>query len=179
MSHTLDPVSPALDATVARFMGTLRRVGIQFRLAEPDLDELAQEIRVRLWKALQSDERIRSVPASYVHRVARSAAVDLFRRRRARREEPLDQQPATVVFQAPAADSAGLEELTRALETALGTMLPARRAPVRMHLAGYGREEIGAMLGWSEAKTRNLLYRGLEDLRQRLTALGIGPEGMP
>ena len=37
-------------------------------------------------------------------------------------------------------------------------------------------EEIAALLGWSEAKTRNLLYRGLADLRSALAARGIGPE---
>jgi len=173
-----DLLSPALDATIARFTGVLRRVSVQFRLAGPDVDELAQELRVRLWKALQSDERIRAVPASYVHRVARSAAVDLFRRRRARREVPLDLQPEQTTVQPRADDPAGLHDLTRALESALDSMLPARRAPVRMYLAGYTREEIGALLGWSEARTRNLMYRGLDDLRQRLTAMGIGPEGM-
>ena len=54
----------------------------------------------------------------------------------------------------------------------------ARRVPVRMHLAGYSRNEIAAALGWSEPKTRNLIYRGLADLRERLLARGIGPEGM-
>jgi RNA polymerase sigma-70 factor (ECF subfamily) len=43
-----------------------------------------------------------------------------------------------------------------------------------MHLAGYPREEIARLMGWTEAKTRNLLYRGLADLRERLTAEGIG-----
>jgi RNA polymerase sigma-70 factor (ECF subfamily) len=42
---------------------------------------------------------------------------------------------------------------------------------------GYDREEIADLLHWSEAKTRNLLYRGLEDLRQLLVARGIGPGG--
>jgi RNA polymerase sigma-70 factor (ECF subfamily) len=44
---------------------------------------------------------------------------------------------------------------------------------VRMYLSGYEREEIGELLGWSEAKTRNLLYRGLVDLRAKLMKLGI------
>ena len=38
------------------------------------------------------------------------------------------------------------------------------------------REEIARLLGWSEPKTRNLLYRGMDDLRARLTARGIGTE---
>jgi RNA polymerase sigma-70 factor (ECF subfamily) len=46
-----------------------------------------------------------------------------------------------------------------------------------MHLAGYPREEIESLLGWSEARTRNLIYRGLGDLRARLEELGFGPEG--
>ena len=33
------------------------------------------------------------------------------------------------------------------------------------------------MLQWSEARTRNLIYRGLDELRGRLTALGLAPEG--
>jgi RNA polymerase sigma-70 factor (ECF subfamily) len=46
-----------------------------------------------------------------------------------------------------------------------------------MHLAGYERHEIAELLGWTEAKTRNLLYRGLADLRQVLDSWGIGPGG--
>jgi DNA-directed RNA polymerase specialized sigma24 family protein len=44
---------------------------------------------------------------------------------------------------------------------------------VRMHLMGHSREEIARVLGWSEAKTRNLLYRGLADVRERLLAEGV------
>jgi RNA polymerase sigma-70 factor (ECF subfamily) len=45
-----------------------------------------------------------------------------------------------------------------------------------MYLAGYTREDIAELMGWSEAKTRNLVYRGLDDLRRALTAMGIGWE---
>ena len=41
-----------------------------------------------------------------------------------------------------------------------------------MHLAGYSREEIAQLMGWSEAKTRNLLYRGLAELREQLGQRG-------
>jgi hypothetical protein len=34
------------------------------------------------------------------------------------------------------------------------------------------------LLGWTEAKTRNLLYRGLADLRERLIERGFRPEGV-
>ena len=34
--------------------------------------------------------------------------------------------------------------------------------------------EIAQLMGWSEAKTRNLIYRGLADLRERLASEGVG-----
>jgi len=44
---------------------------------------------------------------------------------------------------------------------------------------GYRREEIAELLRWSDARTRNLLYRGLADLRAVLIAQGIGaPENV-
>lgn len=51
----------------------------------------------------------------------------------------------------------------------------ARQAVVRLHLQGYHRDEIAEVLGWSEARTRNLLYRGLDDLRALLAKRCIGP----
>jgi DNA-directed RNA polymerase specialized sigma24 family protein len=48
-----------------------------------------------------------------------------------------------------------------------------------MYLAGYDREEIARSLGWSVGRVRNLLSRGLADLRALLEREGIGPEGWP
>jgi DNA-directed RNA polymerase specialized sigma24 family protein len=65
--------------------------------------------------------------------------------------------------------------LAATVHRAIGMLAESRRAVVRMHLAGYEREEIAQLLGWSEAKTRNLLYRGLADLRQVLESWGTHP----
>jgi RNA polymerase sigma-70 factor (ECF subfamily) len=67
-------------------------------------------------------------------------------------------------------------ELAGQVARAIDQIPASRRAVVRMHLAGHPREEIADLMGWSEAKTRNLLYRGMADLRERLTALGVGWE---
>ena len=69
-------------------------------------------------------------------------------------------------------------ELQDQVGRALEQLIPARRSVVKMYLSGYGREEIADLLGWTEPKTRNLLYRGLSDLREKLTAMGIGPEAL-
>ena len=180
-----DAVSDALEETLATFGAMVRRVGWQHRLSEDDVDELLQDVRLRLWRARADTEQIRTVTSSYVYRTAVSAALDLLRRRRARRTERLDDEPTAADAVASATtDPAALlaeSELATQVAAVVDTITPSRRPVVRMHLAGYSRDDIAAMLGWTEAKTRNLLYRGLADLREGLQArgIGLGPSDTP
>jgi RNA polymerase sigma-70 factor (ECF subfamily) len=72
---------------------------------------------------------------------------------------------------------ASMRELGERVEDALQSITASRRPVVRMYLAGYGTAEIGELMGWTEAKARNLVYRGLADLRLRLRAMGIDGGG--
>lgn len=172
--------SRALEDVVDRFDGFIRRSARRHGLHGGEVDELVQELRLRMWRSLGTAELIRRAKTSYICRVAISASIDLIRRRRARRFEAASLDDADTVL--PAVDprrraDASLEasELTAAVHRAIGMLAESRRAVVRMHLAGYEREEIAQLLGWTEAKTRNLLYRGLADLRQVLESWGIHP----
>ena len=102
-----------------------------------------------------------------------SAAVDLLRRRRARRTDemvPIEDEPPGMT-QTPGPDQELVEsELADQVERAIQSLQPSRRPVVRMHLMGHTREEISNLMGWTDAKTRNLLYRGMADLRERLLA---------
>jgi RNA polymerase sigma factor (sigma-70 family) len=182
MEQPSDSVSRALDAVHTRFAERVRYVGVRHGLSGTDVEDLVQEVRLRLWKALESGEKILSAPASYIHRTAVSAALDVLRRRRARRETPVRlSRPSgvAVLGESPSADRLLDQlELQESIGQALETLIPARRSVVKMYLTGYAREEIADLLGWTEPKTRNLLYRGLADLRGALTAMGIGPESL-
>ena len=67
-------------------------------------------------------------------------------------------------------------EVAAQVAQAIETIPASRRPVVRMYLTGHPREEIAELMGWTEGKTRNLLYRGLADLRERLTEMGVGWE---
>lgn len=196
-SHVTDQISPAIETVLMRFAAMVRRVGIRHGLSESDVDEVFQEVRIRLWRARgegsnraldaipegespPAGEQISSVGSSYLYRTAVSAALDVLRRHRRPREDALEdvgQEPAAPSRREPE-QSLESSELAQQVARAIDTITPSRRPVVRMYLAGYTREEIAALLGWSEAKTRNLLYRGLADLRDRLTEQGIGPEAV-
>ena len=180
MHSPSDSTRASLESVISDFADMVRRVAWRHRLADADVDEVMQEVRIRLWRShgtgSEESEQITRAPASYVYRTAVSAALDLLRRRRAQRTGvtvPLEEEDAAVgeargpEGELEASDLA--EQVTRAIET-----IPASRRPaVRMYLAGYPREEIAELMGWTEGKTRNLLYRGLADLRERLTEQGI------
>lgn len=75
----LEDYGAFIRSTIARFCP--RDLGLQ-------LDEIEQDARVRLWRVLR-DERKITDPASYLYRIAASAAIDAVRRARARREVSL------------------------------------------------------------------------------------------
>ena len=176
MTEPGDTVSDELEALVLRFARFAGRIAHDRGLPQEDTDELLQELRLRFWRARK--DGLRDLSAGYVRRTAISAALDIIRGRRANRNVSIDdEEQLASPLPSPAAGPSELfdqGELARRVARAVDALAPARRTVVRMHLQGYKREEIAELLRWSDARTRNLLYRGLADLRSALLAEGIG-----
>jgi RNA polymerase sigma factor (sigma-70 family) len=174
-------VSAALDRVLQRFAGMVRAIGARHRLSASDLDEVMQDVRIRLWRARSSREQIEALPTSYIYRTTVAAAVDLMRRRRrggaagVEEVDTLDAASEVAARQDAMSDVEQREGVERIM-AAVDALPEARRAVVRMHLMGYERDEIVALLGWTDGKTRNLLYRGLADLRELLGGQATSPE---
>src|SRR5207244_480844 len=168
-----------------RYAALLRAVVAQHcpRGMGVDAAEIEQEARVRLWRALAREKEL-SDPASYIYRVAVTAAIDAVRRVVARREDQLrtessvDEEPADVLnlptdpAHAPDAVTAR-RELMHRVAAAVRSLPENRRRAVELHLQGLSLGEIAELLAWTEAKARNLVYRGLDDLRAALRREGI------
>jgi len=174
----IDRVSSTIEALITRFRTMVRSVGARRGLVESDLDEVLQDVRIRLWQAGEGGKALEELGSSYLYHVATTAALDLLRRRRARRAdatEDIHERTELMTENASPHDAVEAGELASQIDAAIDTLSIDRRVAVRMHLAGYDRADIARMLGWTEARTRNLLYRGLDDLRRRLTDMGISP----
>jgi RNA polymerase sigma-70 factor (ECF subfamily) len=178
MPRSPDAVSSALESLLQRYRESVARVARKHGLSDHLLDEAMQELRIRLWRTFPGSEQLAAVSAGYLYRAAVTAALIVLRRRRAKRESGIEmtaQFEDTTPSRQPGPDQALDEsELAERLTRAVDELPTARQAVVRLHLRGYHREEIAELLGWSEAKTRNLLYRGLDDLRATLAKHGIG-----
>lgn len=147
------------------------------------IDDIEQEARIRLWKALEKDVEIRD-HASYIYRIAFTTTIDAIRRVKARREEQLTtsedskeetSEPGEIVVDLGPSPHQTIEtkQILNQVERILATMDENRSSAIRLYLQGMTSFEIAAVLGWSEPKARNLLYRGLKDLRAGLKAAGI------
>jgi RNA polymerase sigma-70 factor (ECF subfamily) len=179
-SGTLPPdadVSHALRDLIGRFDAFIRRTASRHGLRGADLDEVVQDLHLRIWRSFGTSELIRRAKPAYMYRAAVSASLDIIRRRRALKSQAtrLEDAPAEHLSdrRPGAVDRLEGDDVARAVHESLSQLQESRRAVVRMYLAGYDRFEIADLLGWTEGKTRNLLYRGLEDLRQVLAARGI------
>jgi RNA polymerase sigma-70 factor (ECF subfamily) len=148
-----------------------------------DFNDIEQDSRLRLWNALQNEREIRN-PASFLYRIALTATLDAVRRIKAKREDQLrlaeaeeEDEGASLALPSDPRHSPESEaqrrQLAGKIRNALGRLSDNRRRAVGLYLEGFGSREIADLLGWSEAKARNLLYRGLRDLRAQLCIEGI------
>lgn len=144
-----------------------------------DFDDIEQEARLRLWRAIESEREIHNLP-SYIYRIAVTTTIDSLRKANARREEQLrvaeDEESGFLRIESEEPSPDHLVEqrqLLEKIEEALSRLSRNRRRAVALYLEGMTSHEIAEILEWSEAKARNLLYRGLKDLRKHLRIAGI------
>jgi len=179
-------VAQRLDELLRAYGAFLRRAIRRVCASTPGLnvDDIEQDARIRLWHALQRERNIDD-PASYLYRIAATAAIDALRRVRGRRETQLliapgasDDEP----LRDPASPDRTPEQLAvdrqlvGRVQAELAQLPVNRRRAVGLHLRGFTSAEIGRLLGWTESKARNLASRGLKDLRARLRSEGLDRE---
>ncbi len=147
------------------------------------LQDIEQEVLLDIWKQVCRGQTI-AFPTSYIYTAAYRETLRILRREASREMEPIDEDsPANQVPAVGDPYHAFLaKEAIREVAHGLRRMAPDRAAAVRAHLAGFGLQEVMVQQGWSYQKARNLLFRGMEDLRQSLIAGLFGatsPEKQP
>ncbi|NOZ94202.1 MAG: RNA polymerase sigma factor [Acidobacteria bacterium] len=136
-------------------------------------DDVEQQVLMALWKVTNAGEQIIHHPASYIYRVAVRETVRLLRDEHRRKE---------VAAAAWEMEDTGVPDMDRIVEgRELGRLIAKtlqeltgdRRRAVQAHLAGFSVREIMEMFDWPYNKARNLIARGMADLRRGLRTRGI------
>lgn len=181
-------IEERFNTVVDEFGMLLRRAIIRFCPRDKGLqfDDIEQEARMRLWRALR-DEREVTNYASYLYRIAATATIDAMRRIQARHEEQLEllieqrtDDGEIMLAPAPVKDSperlAESREAVDKVMSAVAKLPEGQRRAVGMYLQGMTSQDVADLMGWSEPKSRNLIYRGLKELRKSLREEGIDYE---
>ncbi len=137
-----------------------------------DLDDIQQDVMLALWKRLSREQTIEH-PASYLYKAAIREAVRAVGRLRRRAEDPLEAQTLEPRVEPEAERVVEAREQQALLQAALDTLAPDRARAVRGHLAGLGVNELMQLYGWPYQRTRNLVARGMADLKDALRARGV------
>lgn len=171
-----DDLNRRYGALLDEFGGRLRQLVVMRCRGTIDPDDVEQEVRIRLWQALERD---RNAPfsASYIQKAVVSAVVDAHRRAAVRATEPMPEGDADALVEPGRPDrSASADEELRLLAIAIGELPQRRQLPLRLHLQGFSLVEIARLTASTDEAVRKLVSRGLEELKTRLREMGLDGE---
>ena len=147
------------------------------RIAGPDYglvaEDVEQQVLVALWKVTETGEQVIRNPPSYIYRVAVRETIRLLREERRHKEVPGAAWGSEDIGVVDAGRIVEEKELGALVAVILKDMVGDRRRAVRAHLAGFSVGEIMEMFDWPYNRARNLIARGMADLRRGLRARGI------
>lgn len=177
-SHLSSPQHARLQEVLAKYGKRLRMLVDSHcgRDRGLDADDIEQEVRIKLWKMLESDKSL-DFPASYIQKVVATTVIDALRRAEVRQAESLDTEVEPAVDPSYAGPmqpdrQAGHGNWGALLLRCIAELPERRRLPVQLALQGFKADEIATMTGCSVAAAQQLSYRGIEDLKIRLKELG-------
>jgi len=164
------------DTVISKF-GRFIKVNIQkFNLPKDgiDPDDVLQEVRIKIWKLLNDEKKITNY-SSYIKKIVDSSVIDHLRKARRERGFILLEKKKKISewksqYETSESDD---KNLKKNISTAVESLMDSRRKVVKLYLLNLTIEEIATFYSWSRHKTRNLLYRGLSDLKKRLLEKGI------
>jgi RNA polymerase sigma-70 factor (ECF subfamily) len=145
-----------------------------------DPDDISQEVKIKLWNVLIDEKKIYSY-SSYIKKIVNSCVIDQIRKSR-REEGVISNEKRKRISDRLSFYKKHYyseDQLKNMVGEAVESLMASRRRVVKLFLLNMTLEEIAIFLNWSEAKTRNLLYRGMDDLKKILREKGIEYEDQP
>jgi RNA polymerase sigma-70 factor (ECF subfamily) len=172
LAEILDRFSSFIKANIHRY--NLPKFGLE-------IDDILQEIKIKIWKILHYEKKITNY-SSYIKKIVDSSVIDQFRKFKREEGIYLHEKSKHIAEQnnAYASDFLYVEmDIKDIIGRAVEGLIETRRKVVKLYLLNMSIEEIALYFNWSKDKTRNLLYRGLSDLKKILKEKNIDYEHNP
>jgi RNA polymerase sigma-70 factor (ECF subfamily) len=173
-------VAAAREELARRYREPAYLLGLQLTGNREDALDVAQDALLRFFATLDRFEAERPV-RPYLLRIVRNRVMDLWRRRRLRRAESLDdgELPRQIVDERPGPEeTARRAELRQRIWRAVSSLAPAKREILVLrdyHDLAYA--EIAKVLDIPIGTVMSRLHAARKALREVLVADGLGPRG--
>jgi len=142
-----------------------------------DPEDVIQDVRIKIWKLVCSEKKIGNY-SSYIKKIVSSSVIDHLRK--FRRDKGVYNHAIQIhiaeLGQPYSKDLVQNYQLETSVGRAVELLIDSRRHVVKLYLMNLSIKEIADYLNWSEDKTRNLLYRGLSDLKKVLKSVSFQNE---
>jgi len=144
---------------------------------DSEREDLVQSALLRIVERTGSGEDIQIRSTSYLVKVAFSTIVDVMRRLHRRRAAGVEEiEGSRSVRALEEVDSAPVRpEIPRAVRQCLARLTRSRRSAVMLYLQGFTAREAARALQLDQKAVKNLVFRGIHDLRSCLTDKGVTP----
>ena len=169
--------SNALEEIVRRYQAPLFRFLLRLLNSPEDAEEAALSVFLRAWRSA-SQFQYRCRVETWLYRIAGNIARDLYRRQKARPEQPWPEQPDRELTAVDSAEATALgrierEDRAQALQAMLARLGPTDRLLLALYY-GEQREynEIQEITGFSYPVLKTRLTRARQRLRRLMAEEG-------
>jgi len=139
-----------------------------------DPEDICQDVKIKIWKLIKDEKKINYF-SSYLKKIINTTVIDQIRKLK-KQESIIIQEKRNLIAQHKdyyRQNKVNYSHLNISIDNALESLIESRKKVVKLFLLNMSIDEISIFLHWSKDKTRNLLYRGLADLKAYLKEEGI------
>lgn len=142
-----------------------------------DYEDIEQEVKIKIWSLLKKGKKVENLP-SYIKKVAYTATVDELRKMR--KQSPIRKSDhLRDIFSSTKSNNSENnnnlpemlfeeKELKSSLIKLINSLGENRKQVLRLYLNGMSIEEICEFLAWDKTKVRHLLYRGINEIKEKI-----------
>jgi RNA polymerase sigma factor (sigma-70 family) len=146
------------------------------RELDSEREDLVQTAMLRILERSAGGENSEIRSTSYLVKVAFHTMVDVMRRSNRRRAAGIEEiEGPRSGLAAEVSLPAARPEVSPALRACLAGLVSSRRHAVTLYLQGFTAREAARTLRLEEKAIRNLIFRGIHDLRRCLLEKGVSP----
>jgi RNA polymerase sigma factor (sigma-70 family) len=135
-------------------------------------DDLLQDIYIKIWKYYQKKDKDIPFSGSYIDTIINSVLINSIKKSK-NEIKALNRLKLNIQESIVSDNTSQLDMLNEVILNSLNEIKATLKIVISLHLMGLTFKEIAKLKNWGKSKTKNLYYRGIDELKNTLREKGI------